>query len=111
MRATTVLTRVAALSGSPLRGRARRGDLTGNKILAGVVPRQEDTGAARDLVWGKHPAPRRSLPRYHRPMPFEPIATPDAPRAIGPYSQAIAARGGRWLFCSGQIPIDLRTGE
>jgi 2-iminobutanoate/2-iminopropanoate deaminase len=44
-------------------------------------------------------------------MPFDPIATPDAPRAIGPYSQAIAARGGRWVFCSGQIPIDPRTGE
>ena len=44
-------------------------------------------------------------------MSFEPIATADAPRAIGPYSQAIAARGGRWVFCSGQIPIDPRTGE
>jgi 2-iminobutanoate/2-iminopropanoate deaminase len=44
-------------------------------------------------------------------MPFEPIATPDAPRAIGPYSQAISARGGRLVFCSGQIPLDPRTGE
>jgi 2-iminobutanoate/2-iminopropanoate deaminase len=44
-------------------------------------------------------------------MSFETIATTDAPRAIGPYSQAIAARGGRLVFCSGQIPIDPRTGE
>ncbi len=37
------------------------------------------------------------------------IATPDAPAAIGPYSQAI--RAGDMLFTSGQIPIDPATGE
>jgi 2-iminobutanoate/2-iminopropanoate deaminase len=37
------------------------------------------------------------------------IATDQAPRAIGPYSQAI--RAGNLLFCSGQIPIDPATGE
>ena len=37
------------------------------------------------------------------------IATDQAPRAIGPYSQAI--RAGNLLFCSGQIPIDPSTGE
>lgn len=31
------------------------------------------------------------------------IATADAPQAIGPYSQAVAAGG--LLFCSGQIPL------
>jgi 2-iminobutanoate/2-iminopropanoate deaminase len=44
-------------------------------------------------------------------MRLEPIATPDAPRAIGPYSQAVAARPGRLVFCSGQIPIDPHSGE
>ena len=39
----------------------------------------------------------------------EVIATEQAPRAIGPYSQAI--RAGNLLFCSGQIPIDPATGE
>ncbi|HEV8186832.1 MAG TPA: RidA family protein [Pyrinomonadaceae bacterium] len=39
----------------------------------------------------------------------EVIATDQAPRAIGPYSQAI--RAGSLLFCSGQIPIDPATGE
>ncbi|MCB1930716.1 MAG: Rid family detoxifying hydrolase [Rhodocyclaceae bacterium] len=33
------------------------------------------------------------------------ILTPNAPRAIGPYSQAIASDEG-WLFTSGQIPLD-----
>jgi len=37
------------------------------------------------------------------------IATSEAPRAIGPYSQAVTANG--WLFVSGQIPLDPITGE
>jgi len=36
------------------------------------------------------------------------IATPKAPAAIGPYSQAIQAGG--MLFISGQLPIDPATG-
>jgi 2-iminobutanoate/2-iminopropanoate deaminase len=39
------------------------------------------------------------------------ITAPDAPKAIGPYSQAIEARGGRLLFLSGQTPLDPATGE
>lgn len=42
----------------------------------------------------------------------QPISTPDAPKAIGPYSQAVAApAGGRLVFLSGQIPLDPATGE
>jgi len=37
------------------------------------------------------------------------VATPDAPAAIGPYSQAV--RVGDTLFTSGQIPIDPATGD
>ena len=37
-----------------------------------------------------------------------PIHTPNAPAAIGPYSQAIQT--GNMLFVSGQIPIDPATG-
>lgn len=37
------------------------------------------------------------------------IATDKAPKAIGPYSQAV--RAGGLLFCSGQIPLDPVTGE
>ncbi|MEA2173329.1 MAG: 2-iminobutanoate/2-iminopropanoate deaminase [Blastocatellia bacterium] len=37
------------------------------------------------------------------------IKTSDAPAAIGPYSQAV--RAGDFVFASGQIPIDPRTGE
>ncbi|BDG01827.1 RidA family protein [Anaeromyxobacter oryzae] len=40
-----------------------------------------------------------------------PISTPDAPKAIGPYSQAVEARGARTLYLSGQIPLDPATGE
>jgi len=38
----------------------------------------------------------------------EAVNTPDAPAAIGPYSQAVKA--GNLLFLSGQIPIDPKTG-
>lgn len=37
------------------------------------------------------------------------ISTPNAPAAIGPYSQAIEANG--MLFVSGQIPINPATGK
>jgi len=36
------------------------------------------------------------------------ISTPDAPAAVGPYSQAIAS--GDFLFCAGQIPLEPATG-
>lgn len=39
----------------------------------------------------------------------QPIRTERAPKAIGPYSQAIKAGG--FLFVSGQIPLDPDTGE
>jgi 2-iminobutanoate/2-iminopropanoate deaminase len=38
----------------------------------------------------------------------EAVSTASAPKAIGPYSQAI--RAGSLLFVSGQIPIDPATG-
>ena len=46
-------------------------------------------------------------------MPIETIATPTAPKAIGPYSQALLVEraGQRTLYCSGQIPLDPSTGE
>ncbi len=37
------------------------------------------------------------------------IQTDKAPKAIGPYSQAI--RAANFLFLSGQIPLDPKTGE
>lgn len=37
------------------------------------------------------------------------VHTDRAPKAIGPYSQAIKAQG--LVFCSGQIPLDPATGD
>lgn len=37
------------------------------------------------------------------------IATPEAPKAVGPYSQAVELNGT--LYLSGQLPIDPATGK
>lgn len=37
------------------------------------------------------------------------ISTDRAPKAIGPYSQAVVSGG--WAFLSGQIPLDPATGQ
>lgn len=37
------------------------------------------------------------------------VSTEKAPKAIGPYSQAV--RAGGWLYASGQIPLDPATGQ
>ncbi len=37
------------------------------------------------------------------------VSTNEAPAAIGPYSQPV--RSGRFLFCSGQIPLDPKSGQ
>ena len=42
-------------------------------------------------------------------MPRQPIATDQAPAAIGPYSQAV--RSGGSVYLSGQIPLDPASGQ
>jgi 2-iminobutanoate/2-iminopropanoate deaminase len=42
-------------------------------------------------------------------MPRTPVATPLAPAALGPYSQAVMAGG--FVFCSGQLGLDPATGD
>jgi 2-iminobutanoate/2-iminopropanoate deaminase len=39
------------------------------------------------------------------------IESLQAPKAIGPYSQAIAVPASRMVFLSGQVPLDPTTGE
>lgn len=41
-------------------------------------------------------------------MPAQPLPTPSAPPAAGPYSHAV--RAGDWVTFAGQIPIDPATG-
>jgi 2-iminobutanoate/2-iminopropanoate deaminase len=43
------------------------------------------------------------------PADRELINAPGAPEAVGPYVHAV--RSGGLLFCSGQIPLDPKTGE
>lgn len=41
-------------------------------------------------------------------MKLQTVATDKAPKAVGPYSQAV--RAGDFLFCAGQIPLDPASG-
>ena len=52
-------------------------------------------------------APRASAFKLARMKKI--ISTSEAPGAIGPYSQAV--RSGSFLFCSGQIPLDPKSGQ
>jgi 2-iminobutanoate/2-iminopropanoate deaminase len=42
-------------------------------------------------------------------LPKKHVVSPQAPRPIGPYSQAVISGG--LLFCSGQIGLDPQSGE
>jgi 2-iminobutanoate/2-iminopropanoate deaminase len=42
-------------------------------------------------------------------MPLDIVATTGAPKAIGPYSQAVVTKG--FLFSAGQVALDPATGE
>ena len=44
-------------------------------------------------------------------MARETIQTEKAPKAIGPYAQAVKVDCGKMIFCSGQIPLDTKTAE
>jgi 2-iminobutanoate/2-iminopropanoate deaminase len=41
-------------------------------------------------------------------VPVEPVPTPSAPAALGPYSPAV--RAGEWIVLSGQLGLDPNTG-
>ena len=44
-------------------------------------------------------------------MNLKEVKSSEAPHALGPYSQAIEAEAGRYVFISGQIGIDVESGE
>jgi 2-iminobutanoate/2-iminopropanoate deaminase len=44
-------------------------------------------------------------------MPKSIIQTDKAPRAVGPYSQAVRLEGESLIFVSGQIALDPKTGD
>jgi len=54
-------------------------------------------------------AAEKTAPAKAAPPPMKFISTEDAPKAIGPYSQAVVEGG--FLFAAGQIPLDPKTGE
>ena len=101
MLATTADIREAAVSGSAFRRRGRLADLTAE----GYCPQ----GSLGNTTCAKT-CPVET-PCYYEAMIRQTVATPSAPRAIGPYSQAVIVEGARCIYCSGQIPLDPETGE
>ena len=62
------------------------------------------------LCGGPTPAfAQAAPPKAAAPGPITFVSAEAAPKAIGPYSQAVVAGG--FLFASGQIPLDPKTGE
>src|SRR6187399_766720 len=51
----------------------------------------------------------RGTPGHYAGVTRSCINTPGAPRAVGPYSQAV--RDGDMVYSSGQIPLDPATGK
>ena len=44
-------------------------------------------------------------------MPRKAFHSEGAPKAIGPYSQAVQVPPGSWTFLSGQIPLEPKSGQ
>src|SRR5207245_3000460 len=80
---------------------------------AAKIGRQREKAAARSEAQGTRTVQQPDCRRLERPeegVSMRAIATDQAPKAIGPYSQAIEA-SGRMIFCSGQIALDPASGE
>ncbi len=90
--------------------RPRRHAFRRRRLRRGARGRDHDHARPQqDAVRRGDPGPSR---RHHRGavlMPIDFVATPNAPRAIGPYSQA--TRAGGLLFTAGQVGFDPSTGE
>lgn len=73
-------------------------------LVAGLAGAAFAWGTQSGVASPTEPPASAEPTRQHRV-----VASPDAPAAIGPYSQAIAA--GNQLYLSGQLPIDPATGQ
>jgi 2-iminobutanoate/2-iminopropanoate deaminase len=62
-----------------------------------------------DLKWTCHLDSAGTQVEEGEKMKKRIVQTDRAPKAIGPYSQAVQA--GNFLFLSGQVPLDPKTGE
>src|SRR6266851_270526 len=55
--------------------------------------------------------PPAALAPIAGPVERRAVQSANAPKAVGPYSQAIEASAGSFVFVSGQIPVDPATGQ
>lgn len=74
-------------------------------VLVVLIPLSTDAFAQSAPAKSASPAEKKDAV----PPAITTVATDAAPKAIGPYSQAVVAGG--FVFASGQIPIDPKTGD
>jgi 2-iminobutanoate/2-iminopropanoate deaminase len=81
--------------------------MRGRRLLLAVIG---TALAFSTAVLGQAGAEKKSSAKKESaPAAMRFVATEDAPKAIGPYSQAVVEGG--FLFAAGQIPLDPKTGE
>ncbi len=73
-----------------------------------IATRIDALWTARSLLLVAVFALGSSSARAADPAGKEVVVAPDAPKAVGPYSQAVKANG--MVFVAGQLPLDPKTG-
>jgi len=102
----------ANLSSANLNGaNLRKADLTDANIYGTTFDNADLTDAIMPdgEIYNQETSTNKQ-PNRRKPMERQIIKTDSAPAPVGPYNQAIAARG-QMLFVSGQIAIDTRLNE
>lgn len=102
----------ANLSGANLKGaNLRKADLTDANLYGTTFDNADLTGAIMPdgEIYNLETSSNKQ-PNIKKSMERQVIKTDSAPAPVGPYNQAIAARG-KMLFVSGQIAIDIRLNE
>ncbi len=93
--------------------RVPAGAILGTLMGVALCPGQTDASKSARPVPTAEPAKtaveKTAMPSYGKDSPMRVVASEDAPKAAGPYSQAVVAGG--FLFAAGQVNRDPKTGQ
>lgn len=85
------------------------GTLLGAAICLGQADASKSARAVPTAEPAKAAAEKSASPSYGKDSSIRVVASEDAPKAAGPYSQAVVAGG--FLFAAGQVNRDPKTGQ